>query len=372
VTTRRDILIGGSALLATGLVGLPARAAPSRWGESDYAKAVVIDAQGSTGGGQRMTPEVIAAIRASGMTALSMTVGRTGSGPGQFHDSVAEVARVTQMCLDHPHLLLLVRTSADLAEAKRSGRLGMICNFQDSSPLEGDLAHVALFRGMGVRMIQLTYNKRNLAGDGAIETANAGLSDYGRRLIAEIEVQKLLLDLSHGGARTIAEGVAAATRPMRIIHTGCRALADLPRNVDDATLRAVAAKGGVVGLYLMPFLRASGQPHAEDLLRHIEHAIQICGEDHVGIGTDGSITVTPVNAAAYEAQRQFYEGRKARGIAAPGEAPDVLNIVPEYSTPRRFFDIGRDLAARGHPPRRIDKILGGNFARLFGEAWPAN
>lgn len=368
MTTRRTFLGGGAALAASTLVG----AAPPPWGERDYARATVIDAQGSTGGGQRMTPEVIAAIRSAGMTAISMTVGRVGSGTGQFHDSVAEVARVAQMCLDNPKLLILIRTTADLTEAKRSGRLGIICNFQDTSPLEGDLAHVALFRAMGVRVIQLTYNTRNLAGDGAIERADAGLSDYGRRVIAEIEAQKIALDLSHGGARTIAEGIAAASRPMAISHTGCRALNDVPRNVSDTTLRAMADKGGVAGIYLMPFLRASGQPRAEDLIRHIEHAVNVCGEDHVGIGTDGSLTAQRTDAAAYAAQREFYEGRAKRGIAAPGEAPDVLNLIPDYTSPRRFFDIGRDLAARGHPARRIDKILGGNFARLFGTLWPDN
>lgn len=368
MTTRRTFLAGGATFATSALVG----AAPPPWGERDYARATVIDAQGSTGGGQRMTPEVIAAIRSAGMTAISMTVGRVGSGPGQFHDSVAEVARVAQMCLDHPELLILVRTAADLAEAKRDGRLGIICNFQDTSPLEGDIAHVALFRAMGVRMIQLTYNTRNLAGDGAIERADAGLSDYGRRVIAEIEAQKIALDLSHGGTRTIAEGIAAATRPMAISHTGCRALNDVPRNVSDATLRALADKGGVAGIYLMPFLRASGQPRAEDLIRHIEHAMNICGEDHVGVGTDGPLTAQRTDAAAYAAQREFYESRARRGIAAPGEAPDVLNLIPDYTSPRRFLDIGRDLAARGHPARRIDKILGGNFARLFGTLWPEN
>lgn len=369
MTTRRTFLGGGAAFAASALVGA---APPLRWDERDYARATVIDAQGSTGGGQRMTPEVIAAIRSAGMTAISMTVGRVGSGPGQFHDSVAEVARVAQMCLDYPKLLILIRTAADLAEAKRSGRLGIVCNFQDISPLEGDIAHVALFRAMGVRMIQLTYNTRNLAGDGVIERADAGLSDYGRRVIVEIEAQKIALDLSHGGARTIAEGVAAATRPMAISHTGCRALNDVPRNVSDATLRAMADKGGVAGIYLMPFLRTSGQPRAEDLIRHIEHAVNVCGEDHVGIGTDGSLTAQRTDAVAYAAQREFYESRAKRGIAAPGEAPDVLNLIPDYTSPRRFFDIGRDLAARGHSARRIDKILGGNFARLFGTLWPDN
>lgn len=360
--SRRGLIAAAAALSAR-----PAWAAT--YTDADYMAGITIDAQGSIGGGQRMIPRVIEAIKASGMTAISMTVGRTGHTAGQFKDSVAEVARVNQMCEDHADKLILVRKAADLAEAKRSRRLGIICNFQDTSPLESDPANIALFKGMGVRMIQLTYNRRNLAGDGAVEKADAGISEFGREVIAEIEAQKVLLDLSHGGRRTIADAVVAARRPFAITHTGCRALADLPRNVDDSALRATAEKGGVVGVYLMPFLRMQGQPHAADLIAHIEHALKICGEDHVGIGTDGSLGGSPINAEAYEAQRKFYQGRAARGIAAPGEAPDVLNLVPEYNSPRRFFDIGRDLAARGHSTKRIEKILGGNFARLFAEAW---
>jgi membrane dipeptidase len=206
-------------------------------------------------------------------------------------------------------------------------------------------------------------------GDGCLEPADGGLSLLGRELIAELERRRLLLDLSHAGPRTIAEGIAAAGGPLAITHTGCRALADLPRNTSDGALRALADKGGVAGIYWMSFLRSAGQPHAEDLIRHIEHAVDVCGEDHVGLGTDGPISAAPLDEAFRAAHRADVARRVKAGISAPGESPDVLNVIAEYNSPRRFLMLADALASRGWPASRIEKLIGGNFARLFAEVW---
>jgi len=180
---------------------------------------------------------------------------------------------------------------------------------------------------------------------------------------------KILVDGSHGGAQTILDGIAASSAPTAITHTGCRALVDVPRNVGDDVLRALAQKGGVAGIYFMPFIRAHGQATSADLIAHLEHAINIAGEDHVGLGTDGSISAQATDAAALERQHQFVDARRQAGIAAPGEDRDVFNIVTEYNQPRRFELLANDLQTRGHSARRIEKILGGNFARLFADVW---
>ena len=156
---------------------------------------------------------------------------------------------------------------------------------------------------------------------------------------------------------------------MAITHTGCRALVDVPRNTHDSSLKALADRGGVAGIYFMPFLRASGQPHADDLIRHLEHAVNVCGEDHVGLGTDGGISGIELNEAYAKSQREFFEARAKQGIAAPGEAADIFNLVPEYNEPRRFKTLADDLSRRGWSSSRIEKVLGQNFTRLFGEVW---
>lgn len=279
------------------------------------------------------------------------------------------IARYARFVRAFPDRLLQVRTAADLQLAQTSGRLGVIFGFQDSVPLETEIGRLDLFDVLGLRVVQLTYNKRNLVGDGCLEPGNAGLSDYGREIVAGLNARRMIVDASHAAQRTIADAIAASTAPIAISHTGCRALNDVPRNTTDADLRALADKGGVAGIYFMPFLRASGQPHAEDVIRHIEHAVNVAGEDHVALGTDGGIPTVELDAGYAENQRRFYEERKAMGIAAPGEAPDVFNLIPEYNEPARFLKLADDLARRGWPSRRIEKLLGTNFARLCAEVW---
>jgi len=125
----------------------------------------------------------------------------------------------------------------------------------------------------------------------------------------------------------------------------------------------------VIGIYTMPFLRSSGQPAAADFLAHVDHAIQVCGEDHVGVGSDNSITPLDLTPAFRAEHAGFVRERRRMGIGAPGEDENVFNYVPEFNTPRRMEQIADGLAARGYTSARIEKVLGQNWLRLFGEVW---
>jgi membrane dipeptidase len=337
---------------------------------------MVIDAMSSPGVLDPKAPEdaplsmqALADVKASGITAINVTVGEVGNGSNRFEKTVDGIAQMEREIALHSDVFVKVLRASDLALAKASGRMGLIYGFQDTSMLEGDLARLAVFQGLGVRISQPTYNRRNLMGDGCLEDADGGLSRLGYDFIAEMNRLHLLVDLSHAGRRTIAQGIAASAQPAAISHTGCRALADLPRNTEDSSLKALADKGGVVGIYFMPFLRTSGQPHAEDVIRHLEHAVNVCGEDHVGLGTDGYVSAVEINEAFWDYHRKFTEKRQKEGVAAPGESVDVVNLIPEYNEPRRFKALANDLASRGWSTGRIEKILGANFARLFLEVW---
>ena len=371
---RRSLL---ALLGSVAAYGTAQAAAPSKPARSPaYERAIVIDAQGSVyepdpnvKPGAPPSKMMIDEVRGSGVTAVSMTMGPVGNVPNVYVETLEYLALVSNVIANNPDLLMTVLRGQDLSLSKRNKRMGIIYNLQDTTALETELKRVRTLWLAGVRIIQLTYNKRNLCGDGALEPANAGLSDFGRQVIAELEKHKVLLNLSHGGQKTIAEAIAAAKAPPAITHSGCRDLIDNPRNVYDRELRALADKGGVVGIYFMPFLREAGMANSEDVLRHLEHAVKVCGEDHVGIGTDGGLSALVMDDKARERQRKFYEYRKAQGIAAPGEAADVFNIVPEYNAPRRLETLANDLSRRGWTQTRIEKILGGNFARLFNEVW---
>ena len=385
--SRRQLIGGVTAAcianrwnLAAGAAGSAGAAGTSgaAYPRSRYDRAIVIDALGGLGEFNSDAPEdaplsarALADARESGVTVINFTINDVGNGPNKFMVAVKNIAGLEHELMRHPDVLIKVLRGSDIQTAKASKRLGIVYGCQDTTMLEADLKNLAVFADLGVRIVQPTYNVRNLMGDGCIEKADGGLSKMGYDFIAEMNRLKLLLDLSHAGPRTIAEGIAASKAPMAITHTGCRALVDLPRNTRDSELRALADRGGVVGIYFMPFLRESGQPHSEDLIRHIEHAANICGGDHVGLGTDGSISGVPLTDAYRAYFRKDVEARKKAGYGAPGESADVLTIVPEYNEPLRFARLANDLANRGWSNTRIDKLLGANFSRLFAEVWDA-
>lgn len=373
---RQFILAAGAvgAALATPIRAQSTKAAPRPSGSRSY----YVDSQGALSGFDEVEPgkhkptkQLIEAERQRRIDLISQTVGPVGNGPDRFKSAAEDIASWDRLIADHSSLITKIEKVSDMAASRDAGKVGLIYNFQDTTPLEGDAAKVATFAALGIKVMQLTYNKRNLAGDGCLERSNAGLSDFGREVISKIEQEHVLLDLSHSGQRTVAEGIEASKRPPAITHSGCRALADLPRNMYDAEMRALAQKGGVFGIYLMPFLRMKGQPGTEDLLRHLDHAVNICGEDHVGIGTDNPMTGYEVNEEMRKQHRQFFEDRKKKGIAAPGEAADVYNYVEGYNDVARYDLIASDLLRRGWSSARIEKVMGDNFVRLFSETWAA-
>ncbi|MBR0344377.1 MAG: membrane dipeptidase [Rudaea sp.] len=369
---------GAAALLPYPVARAFAAAAEAKSGWAGYDRAVVIDTLGSPGGSidddsNQLNAQDFVDIGKSGLTAVNLTVNSQGVGSYArgFDATIDEIAYWNSQIAAHPDRLLQVRRAADLAEAKRSNRLGLIYGFQDATPFGENLDRLDTFWNLGVRVYQLTYNKRNLVGDGCLEPGNAGLSAFGRKLVEKLNERKALIDLSHAGERTTLEATAASKAPSAITHTGCAAINANPRNKTDNELKQVAAKGGYVGIYLMPFLRGKGQPMATDLIAHIEHAVEVCGEDHVGIGTDGSVSPVAVTEKFKKDFAKQIENRRKAGISAPGEDPSVYTFLPDLNRADRFARIAELLAARKHSDARIAKILGGNFARLLNDVWGA-
>lgn len=377
---REFTILACGALLGTAL-SRPAAAvdkalAPSSRAAKLYQRSIVIDALCIPGGFEPgldenapLTPWMIDDVRACGVTAVNATFGAVGNLANVFEATVAAIAQAEHELQTHPDVFMKITRAQHIEEAKKSKRLGLIYGFQDGSMLGTDVDRVDLFYRLGVRVIQPTYNTRNLLGDGCLEAANGGLSTFGRQVIERMNSLGILVDLSHCGQQTTAEGIATSAKPVAITHTGCQALADRPRNKRDAELRTLAQKGGVVGIYFMPFLRMSGQPTSADAIAHLEHAIDVCGEDHVGIGSDGPTSGFEVTPEFREYFRKDVQKRRSLGISAPGEDENVFTFLPDLNTPRRLETLADLLIARGHSEARVEKILGGNFARLFREVW---
>ena len=348
------------------------RSSRRRW--PGYADAMVIDALASPGPfnvsnrtGSPLTDVMLANARSSGITAVNVTVSGSGLGHAAFDTTFREFGYWERELTHHPDVLLKVQSVADLANAKETERLGLIYGFQDATMLEGDVSRLPLFHNHGVRVIQLTYNVRNKLGDGCLEPANAGLSRFGHAVVESMNDLGMLVDLSHCGQRTTADAIAASRLPVACTHSGCSAVYEHPRSKHDRELRVLADKGGVIGIYMMPFLNAEGPAHIEHFLRHVEHAVQVCGEDHVGVGSDNSITATVADDAYRKTLYEFANERQRLGIGAPREH-EVL-FVEGLNRPRRMEIIADALLERGYSESRVEKIIGGNFARLFGEVW---
>jgi membrane dipeptidase len=367
---RRTMLAGTTAAVAAG-PGFAARKAAQGW----YERAVVIDALGGIGDpyspeeqlrlGDRAWSEMLA----TGVTLLRDTVFPVGNVTDPWGDYEKDIALKRNILNANPDRLQLVRGAADILKAKREKRFAWLWGTQDSSMIGPELDRLAQLKKDGVMTVQLTYNNRNLAGDGALEPANAGLSKLGRATIERIEAEKLLLDLAHGGARTMAEAAAQAKRPLVISHTAARALTDHPRNTSDETIKAVADKGGVVGVYFMPFLTLDSHPRGGDLLRHLEHVANVAGEDHVGIGTDNGVLPQATDAEATRKLNEWAAQRIKAGIAAPGEGLNDWPMVADYNSIDRYRRLSADLQKRGWSEARIEKLMGGNFLRVYKDAW---
>ena len=309
----------------------------------------------------------LADARASGLTAVNLTLGHVAGSDDPFEATVRDIAAWDAFIRVHGESLRKVFSAADIGAAKAAGQVGVIYGFQNTEMLGSDLARIKLFADLGVRIIQLTYNGRNRVADGATVADDQGLSPFGLDVIARLQQEGVLVDLSHSSTATCLGALAAARRPLAITHSGCRAVADHPRNKSDEELRRLAANGGVIGIYSMPYLRLQGQPMAADLLAHIEHAIKVCGEDHVGIGTDGCVSPIDDMAAYRKHLEDEVATRRRLGIGAPGETADVTLFLPDLCGTTQFARLADLLAARGHGDARIAKILGGNFARLLTE-----
>lgn len=314
-----------------------------------------------------LDPGKIRDALASDMIAVNQTLGYVFGVGEPFEQTVREIGVWDELIRRSPQLIK-VYGAPDIERAAREQRLGIIFGFQNAAMLGDRIDRVDLFADLGVRIVQLTYNDENRLGRGALVAGTSGLSSFGREVVAKLNARRVIVDLAHSSEQVCLDAAGASNRPIAISHTGCRALADHPRNVSDEALRLVASKGGYVGIFFMPYLSPGRNPSAHDLVGHVEHAIKICGEDHVGIGTDGG--TSPVDVKAFQIDNaKDYARRTAAGIAAPGESPDVLPFIPELSGPNQFRTLATLLAARGHGSNRIDKILSGNFLRFARDVW---
>ena len=368
-------------MAAAGLSGIlpkaaPAAAADGADGVSDeaerlYQQALVLDCNLSPTDEDElilpMSQARLDGVRASGVNVIKWSLGGIDSG---FADTMAEIALVERMFELHPSYFTQVRSPEDLARGKREGRLGVILSFESVEMLEGRLDRLELFRNLGVRVMQLSYNRRSAFAAGVMEADGGGLSSLGREAVRRMNALGIAIDLSHANEATTRDVIDLSSKPPLMTHGGCAAIHPHPRNKTDEQLRALAGRGGVFGVYDLMYLTPSPrQPDLADYMQHMTHALDVAGEDHVGVGSDQSIEPFDTSPKGMNEWMQYVERRRQAGVAAPGE--DRPPFVQGLNTPRRMEVIADQLLRRGYPARVAEKTLGTNFARALSEIWSA-
>lgn len=313
-----------------------------------------------------LTGSTAAQIRASGLSVMKLTLG--GSGSQSMKETLEEIAVTDRAIHATPKLLMKVTNAADFARAKASGRLGIILSFEAGEMLEGKVDAIDGFAALGVKVMGLSYNLDTPFASGVMSKAHGGLTPLGREAVARMNARRVTIDLSHADEPSSFAAIEASAAPVLITHAGCAAVHPHPRNKSDALIRALADRGGVMGIYELSYLtQAPTQPTLAVYLAHLTHALDIAGEDHVGIGSDASLTRFDTSPASMKAWNAETARRKATGVAAPGEGPPPF--VVGLNRPDRYLVIAEALLRRGYTSRTVEKVLGENFARAFAETW---
>ena len=300
-------------------------------------------------------PRVFDRLRAGGVTAANTTI-------AAWHD----LPETMKIIADMLHLIearddvMQVRNANDIPRAKAENKLGVIFGFQDTAPLGDNLKMLAIYRALGVRIIQLTYNHTNLVGSGNLIQDDAGLTAFGRDVIAEMNRLGILVDLSHCGVRTTWDAIQASSKPVAFTHTNPFALCPHPRNKSDDALKAVAAKGGVVGVVVFaPMLTGAISATLDEYLQRVDYLVNLIGVDHVGIGPD------------FMEEMTAEVSEKALSGMPPEVAAKFRAVQPTqgFESISACANVTAGLLARGYRDQEVKKIMGENWLRLYRAVW---
>ena len=314
--------------------------------------------------------DYVAAWDAAGVTCIFQNAGEECSRVGTVLKRLARYTYVTDVLRGQVDRAV---TPRDVRAAKQEGRhcMLMLANAvplsQQWVSVEEELGYIRLFFQLGVRMMHLTYNRRNMLGDGCAEPADAGLSDLGRAAIREMNRVGVIVDMAHAGWRTTLEAARASERPVVASHSGCCAVNEHMRCKPDEAIRAIVDTGGYIGICCIPaFLGHSGDLNA--LLDHVDHVVKRFGPDHVAIGTDRAFTADAAQRAGATLPSR---GPKRPAFASFWPADEPMFDPKWHANPNApslewsnwpMFTVG--LVQRGHSDDTIRKILGGNVLRV--------
>jgi membrane dipeptidase len=280
-----------------------------------------------------------------------------------FPTTMKAVADWKRWIRENDDILTQVYNTADIRRAKEEGKVGIILGWQNSTGFDDYLPLVAVYKELGLGIVQLTYNTANTVGCGCYESKDGGLTDFGRELVEELNRVGILIDLSHVGSKTARDTIVHSRQPVAYSHCLPAALKAHPRNKSDEELRFIAERGGFVGVTMFPpFLARGVDSTVDDYVDAIEHVLNIVGEDQVGVGTDFTQDHGE-DFFRYITEDKGY----ARPLTKFGEI-----VMPEgFRRIEDFPNLTRAMERRGWPEGRIAKIMGENWIALLKSVWGA-
>jgi membrane dipeptidase len=298
----------------------------------------------------------------AGVDVSSYTIGGFGEPPWTYENAVHDAALFEDLFSRLPDRLVKVLSAADIDRCRAEGKRGVILNFQNTMAIGEDLDRLDFFHQLGLRIIQLTYNSRNLVGDGCTERVQTGLSNFGVAVVRRMNELGIWVDTGHCSDATTLDAFEVSERPVAVSHSFCRAVSDHDRGKGDEVLRAVGAGGGYFGVVTVPFF-ITDDPEAsvDHWVAHIKHASEIAGPEHVGIGTDWG----------EELPKQLIEllnDEMDRLGFRPEHRVDWAASLDGYGSWREWPNLTRVLVGAGFSDDEIRGFLGENFRRVFEQA----
>lgn len=326
--------------------------------EELYKKAIVNDGLII---GRNWNQESFKALAQSGYTGFNVSVDS-----GDLSKGLKNLKSWQKIIEENPDRLILATSSQDYIQAKKEAKVAVMLGFQNSTMVGKSTKNLDALYEAGMRWMQLTYNERNLLGDGSTERTNCGLSDFGLEVVDRMNELGIIIDLSHCGEQTTIEGIAHSKSPVSINHSMCEALhRNHPRAKTDEQIRAMADKGGIMGIICLGYMigpKLGIETTLETYVDHIDHAVKVGGIDHVGLASDFAIQGLEATGATRE---NWYVPRLTR--FKPSYKVQWPPWIPELDTPDRFRHVARLLDKRGYSTGDIEKILGQNWLRFYNE-----
>lgn len=279
-----------------------------------------------------------------------------------FRSTMKNIAQWKRWFSEFDDLITPVHSTADIRRAKSQGRVGIVLGWQNMSGIDDDLNNLVLFRDLGVRIMQLTYNTQNLVGSGCWESTDGGLSDFGRDVISEMNRLGILIDLSHVGPKTSDDAIKHSKSPVAYTHC-CPMLKQHARNKTDEQLRTIASADGFVGFAsYTPFLPKGEDSTVDDCVAGMDYVINLVGEKNVGIGTDW----------VQDQDTNFYNyltADKGRGRATTNRYKKVPPMPKGLETLGDFSNFIPAMERAGWSESRIRGVLGENWLHFLGQVW---